>query len=49
MVEFECPFCDQPVSVEPVAFQAATCSVRCDGCSVDLAFDAPLAELSLAA
>jgi hypothetical protein len=49
MVEFECPFCDEPVAVEPAAFVAERCSLRCDGCSVELAFDAPAADLALAA
>jgi endogenous inhibitor of DNA gyrase (YacG/DUF329 family) len=49
MVEFECPFCDEPVAVELTAFQAPACSVRCEGCSVELSFEAPAAALALAA
>jgi endogenous inhibitor of DNA gyrase (YacG/DUF329 family) len=49
MVEFDCPFCDEPVAVDPAAFQAPACSVRCDGCSVELPFEAPAAAIALAA
>jgi hypothetical protein len=49
MVEFECPFCDGAIAMEPAAFVAPGCRVRCEGCSVELAFDAPAAELARAA
>ena len=36
MVEIECPFCEQPCRMDAAAFMAEHCTLRCEGCSVEV-------------
>jgi hypothetical protein len=36
MIELECPWCQEPSRLDFSAFGAETCTLRCEGCGVEV-------------
>jgi hypothetical protein len=36
MIELKCPWCQEPARLEMAALSAEACTLRCEGCSVEV-------------